>query len=173
MRLTRTFGLMLGLLAANAHCGGTGSASDAGCTGAQCGSDAGNGGNSCTGQEAVCPGHPYAVCVEVQDSLGHCLDWTMVGASACSTGPADCPATLPSASFPGAPAGTAVAICVKASEVEFVLGTASPGYCAAYQAYTDPTGVATCTPNPCGATGYCSFVHATAGNSVVSCTWPI
>ena len=173
MRFTRTFGLMLCVLAANAGCGSTGSSGDAGCSGAQCGSDAANGGASCTGQEAVCPGHPYAVCVEVQQGPGRCLDWTMVGATACSIGPEDCPTTLPAASFPSASASTASAVCVKTSEVLFSTGTASPGYCAAYEAYTDSTGTATCTPNPCGASGYCSYVHTTAGTAVVSCMWPI
>ena len=60
-----------------------------------------DGGVSCTGQQAVCPDHPYAACVEVQDAVGRCVDWSMVGATACSTGPQDCPTTLPSASFPG------------------------------------------------------------------------
>src|SRR3954447_2703256 len=129
MRFARTFVLMLCLLAANVRCGGNDSSPN----------DAGVDGNSCTGQEAVCAGHPYGVCVEVQQSPGYCLDWTMLGATACSTGPEDCPASLPSASFPGAPAGSAVAVCVKASEVVFSTGTASPGYCAAYQAYNDPT----------------------------------
>jgi hypothetical protein len=97
----------------------------------------------------------------------------MVGATPCSTGPDDCPATRPSASFPGATAGSALAVCVQASDVLFSTGPAAPGYCAAYQAYTDPTGAATCTPDPCGGTGYCSFVHSTAGTAVVSCMWPI
>ena len=171
--LTRTFCLMLCMLATGAHCGSKGSAGDASCSGAQCGSDAGSGGTPCTGQQAICPGHPYAACVAVQGALGHCVDWTMVGATACSTGPQDCPATLPSASFPGSPVGTASAVCVKTSEVQFSTGAASPGYCAAVQSYTDSTGVATCTPNPCGATGYCSFIHTNAGTSIVSCMWPV
>src|SRR4051812_27311311 len=162
MRLTRTFGLMLCMLAANVRCGGNGSPSEAA-----------DGGTSCTGQEAVCPGHPYGVCVEVQQSLGHCLDWTTVGATACSTGPEDCPTNLPAATFSSTTAAMASAVCVKASEVLFSTGTASPGYCAAYASYIDPTGASTCTPNPCGANGYCSFVHATAGNAVVSCLWPL
>jgi hypothetical protein len=111
--------------------------------------------------------------VEVQDALGHCVDWSMVGATPCSTGPDDCPATRPHASFPGAPSGTSSALCVKESDVAFASGPASPGYCAAFEAYNDPTGAATCTPDPCGAGGYCSVVHTTAGAAVVSCMWPI
>lgn len=151
-------------------------AGDAGCPDANCASDAdGSSAVSCNGQDAVCPGHPYAVCVEVQDGLGRCLDWTLVGATPCSAGPQDCPTALPSATFPGAPAGSAAAaVCVKAADVQFsAVGQVSPGYCAAMQAYSDPTGAATCTPNPCGSTGYCSFLHPTAGGSVVSCMWPI
>ena len=173
MCFPRTFCLIVSMLAANVHCGSNGAGGDAGCTGAQCGNDAGNGGISCTGQQAVCPGHPYAACVEVQQSPGHCVDWTMVGAAPCSAGPQDCPATRPSAAFPGAPAGSSSAVCVKATDIQFSTGAASPGYCAAIQAYTDPSGAATCTPNPCGATGYCSYLHTGAGTSVVSCMWPI
>jgi len=145
----------------------------ASCGGSESTNDAGGGGVTCTGQQAVCPGHPYAACVEVQDSPGRCVDWTMVDASPCSTGPDECPAALPSASFPGAAAGSALPVCVKASDIQFSTGAASPGYCAAYQAYTDPSGTATCSPNPCGATGYCSYVHTAAGTSVVSCMWPL
>jgi len=160
MRSMPTFFLMISILAANVRCGGSKAS-------------AGDGGATCNGQQAVCPGHPYAACVEIQDSLGRCVDWSMLGASACSTGPDDCPATRPSASFAGAPAGTSSAICVKASDIQFSTGAASPGYCAAIQAYTDATGAATCTPNPCGDTGYCSFLRPTAGGSIVSCMWPI
>ena len=160
MRFVRTSFLMVFALVANAHCASSGAKSDGGVTG----------GLTCTGQQAVCPGHPYFACVEVQSSLGRCVDWTMVGASACSTGPSDCPATRPSASFPGG--GSSFPVCVKETDILFATGAASPGYCAAFQGYTDPSGAASCTPNPCGATGYCSNVHTAAG-SVVSCMWPI
>jgi hypothetical protein len=159
MRFQRIFCLLVSVLAAS--CGGGGSAADAG-----------GGGVTCTGQQAVCPGHPYAACVEVQQSPGRCVDWSMVGASACSTGPQECPATRPSASFPGAAAGPSSAVCVKETDLQFSKGAASPGYCAAIQTYMDPSGAATCKPNPCGAGGYCSFVHTSTG-SVVSCMWAI
>jgi hypothetical protein len=158
MRSVRTFLLMASVFVMNANCGGGGSKVD------------GGDGVACNGQQAVCPGHPYAACVSVNDSLGECVDWSMVGASACSTGPSDCPATRPSASFPGG--GTASAVCVKATDISFATGAASTGYCAAVQAYTDSSGAASCSPNPCGAGGYCSNVHSAAG-SVVSCMWPI
>jgi hypothetical protein len=160
MRFVRRLCLMASVLVVDVHCGSPGSS-------------AGDGGVTCTGQQAVCPGQPYAVCVEVQQSLGRCLDWTMLGASPCSTGPVDCQATLPAASFPATPEmSRAGAICVQATDIRFSTGPASPGYCAAIQTYTDVSGAATCTPNPCGATGYCSYLHTAAG-SVVSCLWPI
>jgi hypothetical protein len=166
MRLAPTFCLILTALAANLRCGGKGSTADAGNTGV-----------SCTGQQAVCPDHPFAACVEVQDSLGHCVDWTMVGATPCPVGPdSDCPTTLPSASFPGAAAGlSTTAVCVKAADLQYsnTSGNGTPGYCAAIEAFTDALATATCTPNPCGASGYCSFLHTAAGTSVVSCMWPI
>jgi hypothetical protein len=161
MRFQRTFCLMVSVLATNCGGGGGGSVSDAGGTGV-----------TCTGQQAVCPGHPFAACVEVQQSPGHCVDWSMVGASSCSTGPQDCPAKRPSASFPGAAAGAASAVCVKATDILDSTGAASQGYCAAIQTFMDPSGAATCTPNPCGAGGYCSYVHTSTG-SVVSCMWAI
>jgi hypothetical protein len=159
MRFVGSLFLTVCLFALSVSCGGGGSKTDGG-----------PGDIACNGQQAVCPGHPYAACVNVNDSLGQCVDWSMVGASACSTGPSDCPATRPSASFPGA--GTSTAVCVKETDVQFATGAASPGYCAAFQAYTDSSGAATCSPNPCGTGGYCSFVHSAAG-SVVSCMWPI
>jgi hypothetical protein len=159
MRFQRILCLMVSVLVAS--CGSGGSATDAG-----------GGGTTCTGRQAVCAGHPYAACVEVQQSLGHCVDWSMVGASACSIGPQDCPATRPSASFPASVASPSSAVCVKATDILFSTGAASPGYCAALQAYSDPSGAATCTPNPCGAAGYCSYVHTSTG-SVVSCMWAI
>jgi len=152
MRFVRTFLLWAGVFVVNVNCGGGGSKS------------------GCTGQQAVCPGQPYAACVNVQNAPGECVDWSMVGASPCSTGPSDCPATRPSASFPGG--GSSSAVCVKETDIQFGAGAASPGYCAAIAAYTDSSGAATCTPNPCGTDGYCSFVHSAAG-AVVSCIWPI
>jgi hypothetical protein len=160
MRLSGTSCLLMLTLGANVHCSSSG------------GSPVGDGGVSCNGQQAVCPGHPYAACVEVQQGPGHCVDWSMLGASACSTGPQDCPTTLPSAAFPASAGASASAVCVQATDIQFTTGAASPGYCAAFEGYTDSAGTATCTPNPCGAGGYCSYLHTAAG-SVVSCMWPI
>jgi hypothetical protein len=61
---------------------------------------------------------------------------------------------------------------VKETSIQFSTGAATPGYCAAVESYTDSSGAATCTPNPCGANGYCSYLHAPAG-AIVSCMWPI
>jgi hypothetical protein len=159
----RALCLMVSVLAASVQCGNSGSAGDA------------DGGASCTGQ-TLCPGPPYAACVEVQDAPGHCVDWSMVGATPCAAGPQDCPTTLPSASFPGPSTGGAGAVCVEANggfQYSSSTAPASPGYCAAIELYSDPSGAATCTPNPCGAGGYCSFIHSTAGTAIVSCMWPI
>jgi hypothetical protein len=161
---------MVSVLVANVSCGaGKGSAADAGDGGGPV-PDAGN--VTCTGQQAVCAGHPFAACVEVQQALGRCVDWSMVGASSCPNGPADCTATLPSASFPASAGSSTSAVCVKETSIQFSTGAATPGYCAAVESYTDSSGAATCTPNPCGANGYCSYLHAPAG-AIVSCMWPI
>jgi hypothetical protein len=129
---------------------------------------------TCNGQQTVCPDLPYGLCVEVQQGLGHCVDWRFVGASLCMNGPADCPPSLPTGSFAGAP-GNAFALCIKATEAELPTSTSSAGsgYCAAEQSAIDLTGQSTCTPNPCGASGFCSYVVNQSGAAVVSCTWPI
>jgi len=167
MSISRTLVIVLFTLAAAVRCSSNGSANDGGTDG---------GGVSCTGQQAVCPGHPYAACVEVQNAAGHCVDWSMVGATACSNGPQDCPTTLPSASFPavgGSSTTTTTAVCVKATDIQLSSGLVSPGYCAATQTYSDPTALTTCTPNPCGPTGYCSYIDTSLDLAVVTCLWPI
>ena len=127
---------------------------------------------SCTGQDAVCPSMPFGLCTEVQMVLGICRDWSKSGATQC-TSPLDCPATFPPGHFTTAPS-PARAICVKATDVVFTTDTsAGSGYCAATQTATDPDGVADCTTNPCGGTGYCSYVRDKSGTTVVSCTWPV
>jgi len=134
-------------------------------------------GSSCNGQEALCPGIAYGLCNEVQMSLGHCVDWSKVGATVCVS-PADCPATQPTPHF-ATNAAPAIAICVKANTVEYSTNgnSSDPGYCAAIQSTTDATGLADCSTNPCGISstslGFCSYIRNKLGTSVVSCTWPI
>jgi hypothetical protein len=142
--------------------------SDAGADGA------GSAVTTCTGQQTVCPTVPYGLCVEVQQGLGHCVDWRYVGASPCTSGPADCHASLPTGSFTGSPSNS-FALCIKATAADLPtsLPSAGAGTCAAQQAAIDPTGQSTCTPNPCGANGYCSYIVNQVGSSVVTCAWPI
>jgi len=128
---------------------------------------------SCDGTEIVCPSMAYGLCTGVQQSPGVCVNWSTIGASSCKV-PSDCPTSLPAGTFSSA-AGAATPMCVKATTVEYsdTGASADIGYCAAMQVATDATGAATCTPNPCGTKGYCSYVRNGAGSSYVTCTWPI
>lgn len=138
------------------------------------GSDGGGGGTACTGQQALCPGTPYGLCVGVQGNLGHCVSWQSVGASPCTNGPGDCPPSLPTGAFAIGSAGLSSAVCIKATTVELPASVPSlgQGYCAAEQTAIDFSGQATCTPDPCQG-GFCSYVVGQTGASFVTCIWPI
>src|SRR5690606_21935323 len=80
------------------------------------GDEAANGapGSGCTGRTASCASTSHGVCVEVQMSQGHCVDWSAAGATPCAGDPADCPSSAPSTTFPlGEAASTSVA-CIAA-----------------------------------------------------------
>lgn len=113
---------------------------------------------------------PFSIVIGL---LLYCVDWSRLGATACPHGLSDCPTTLPSASFPSGQVGSTAAVCVTATDIAFAsLSDAGSGYCAAFESASDPSGTLTCTPNPCGAGGYCSYIVTGAG-ALVECLWPL
>jgi hypothetical protein len=122
------------------------------------------------------------LCVDVQVDPGHCVDWSRIGATPCPGGPLDCPATLPSASFPPGAGSVPIAMCVAKDRNQYRdppsrfpldAGAPEPGYCAAFQSALLAAGMGTCTPNPCGPNAHCSLIYPTEDLVVVECVWPL
>jgi hypothetical protein len=133
-------------------------------------------GESCTGVMPECQSMHYGTCVEIRRAPGHCVDWSTVAATRCARA-SDCPAALPSGSFGTLTAGSSTALCI-AQDGAWSLGSAgdagaATGYCAAFRTGSDPTGAATCSPDPCGPGGYCSYLRNGMGAAIVECMWPI
>src|SRR5207302_4748764 len=76
-------------------------------------------GRACTAADSFCAGYSYTLCIDVQQGPGNCQDWSRIGATSCPGGPNDCPAMLPSASFPSDSASTPIAICVAKNKQQF------------------------------------------------------
>ena len=128
---------------------------------------------SCNGDTEVCQSMPYGNCVEIRQAPGHCVDWSHAGATSCVS-PNDCPSSLPSGSYgPSMQAEPSRAYCI--GQGGWLDGTedSSTGFCSAHQDAQDATGAGTCSPNPCGPNGFCSYIVNAYGTALVWCDWPV
>jgi hypothetical protein len=124
----------------------------------------------------------YAVCIDVVDGVGHCVDWRTLGATACPHGPTDCPAPSPRLTSEAASSFLPSALCIASNvlqeriysifERDAEAQPSAPGLCAGFQNYLDFDKVSDCTNNPCGSNGYCAIVPGDDAN-IVECLWPL
>jgi hypothetical protein len=138
--------------------------------------------DTCTSGNSFCTGFDYTLCVDVAQTPGHCVDWSKLGVATCPRGPADCPTSLPMASFPKDIGSVPIAICISKDKAQYSggphgrpdAGPLEAGYCAAFQSALLPGDVASCAPNPCGEKGHCSLVQSGDPSLVVvECMWPL
>lgn len=146
-------------------CGGSGAKKTDG------GAQGGDGG--CNGTAESCAHVPYGFCL-VRNAPGVCIDWSTVGATPCTSGPAGCP-PRPASSL----GGTVLTICVAADgSVQTLASDAgtnpqNPSYCAAIETSFTPGGTSACNPNPCLGGGFCSWLINGLGELVTSCIRPL
>ena len=117
---------------------------------------------------------PYGFCL-VRNAPGVCIDWSTVGATPCTSGPAGCP-PRPVSFF----AGVNGAYDLRGRRRQRADarerrgdGPSNPSYCAAIETSFTPGGTSACDPNPCLGGGFCSWLINGLGELVTSCIRPL